>query len=60
MVMIPRGGHSHDTGREGTTVMMSVVLGAAVLAAVCRWGLCPRCPGVGRCLLGVNMSSASP
>ena len=19
-------------------------------AAVCRWGLCPRCPGVGRCL----------
>ena len=22
--------------------------------AVCRWGLCPCCPGVGRCLAGVN------
>jgi len=24
-----------------------------VPAAVCRWGLCPRCPGVGRCFSGV-------
>ena len=24
--------------------------GAAVPAAACRWGLCPHCPGVGRCL----------
>ena len=24
-----------------------------------RWGLCPRCPGVGRCLSGVNRSSSS-
>jgi len=28
-------------------------VGAAVPAAVCRWGLCPCCPGVGRCLSGV-------
>jgi len=26
-------------------------------AAVCRWELCPRCPGVGRCLSGVYISS---
>ena len=30
--------------------------GAAVPAAVCRWGLCPCCPGVGRCLSGVYIS----
>jgi len=36
---------------------VSVVVGAAVPAAVCCWGLCPRCPGVGRCLSGVNISS---
>ena len=23
-------------------------------AALCRWGLCPCCPGVGRCLLDAN------
>jgi len=33
------------------------VVGAAVPAAVCRWGLCPRCSGVGRCLSGVYISS---
>jgi len=33
---------------------MSAVVGAAVPAAVCRWGLCSCCPGVGRCLSGVN------
>jgi len=27
--------------------------GAAVPAAVCRWGLCRRCPGVRWCLGGV-------
>jgi len=26
-----------------------------VPAVVCRWGLCPRCPGAGTCLLGVNI-----
>jgi len=35
---------------------VSVVEEAAVPAAVCRWGLCSRCPGVGRCLSGVNVS----
>jgi len=38
---------------------VSVVVGAAVPAAVCRWRLCPRCPGVGRCLSGVYLSSSS-
>jgi len=37
---------------------LCLVVGAAVPAAVCRWGLCPRCPGVGRCLSGVNISSS--
>jgi len=36
---------------------LSVVMGAAVPAAVCRWGLCPRCPGVGRCLLGAYVGN---
>jgi len=30
---------------------VSVVVGATV--RLCRWGLCSRCPGVGRCLSGV-------
>ena len=34
-------------------------VGAAVPTPVCRWGLCPCCPGVGRCLSGVNISSSS-
>jgi len=38
-------------------VPVSVVVGAAVPVVVCRWGLCPRCPGVGRCLSGVYVSS---
>ena len=33
--------------RCGTVFPVSVVVGAAVPAAVCRWGLCPQCPGVG-------------
>jgi len=33
---------------------VSAVVGAAVPAAVCRWGLRPGCSGVGRCLSGVN------
>jgi len=39
----------------GTVFPVSAVVGAAVPAAVCRWGLCPCCPGpdVGRCLSGV-------
>ena len=39
---------------------MSVVVGAAVPAAVCRWGLCSRCPGMGRCLWGVNIIICPP
>jgi len=35
------------------------MVGAPVPAAVCRWGLYPRCPGVGRCLPGVYRSSSS-
>ena len=35
-----------------------VVVGAAVPAAVCRWGLCSRCADVGRCLSGVYVSSS--
>jgi len=31
---------------------VSVVVGAAVQAAVCRRGLCPRIPGVGEVDLG--------
>ena len=40
-----------------------VVVGAAVPAVLCRWGPCPRCPSVGRCLAGgsgVNISSPRP
>jgi len=40
-----------------TMFPVSVLVGAAVPAAVCRWGLCSLCPGVGRCLSGVNISS---
>jgi len=39
--------------RCGSVFPVSAVVGAAVPAAVCRWGLCPCCPGVGRCLSGV-------
>jgi len=40
---------------------VSAVVGAAVPAAVCRWGLCPCCPAVGRCLSGVyNYHDFSP
>ena len=38
--------------RCGTVFPVSVV-GAAVPAAVCRWGLRSRCPGVGRCFGGM-------
>jgi len=42
------------TGARCETVFpVSTVVGAAVPAAVCRWGLCRCCPGVGRCLSGV-------
>jgi len=40
--------------RCGTVFPMSAVVGAAITAAVGRWGLCPCCPGVGRCLSRVN------
>ena len=43
--------------RSGTVFPVSVVVGAAVPAAVCRWGLCSRCPGVGKFLSGVYLSS---
>ena len=38
---------------------VSVMVGKAVLAVVCRWGLCLCCPGVGKCFSGVNISSSS-
>jgi len=44
--------------RDRTAFPVSVVLRAAVPAAVCRWGLCPRCPGVRSCLSGVYLSSS--
>jgi len=37
---------------------VSVVEGAVVPVVVYRWGLCPHCPGVGRCLSGVSISSS--
>jgi len=43
--------------RCGIVFPVSVVVGAAVPAALCCWGLCPHCPGVGRCLSGVSVSS---
>jgi len=46
--------------RCGTVFPVSVVVGAAVPAAVCRWGLCSCCPGVERCLSGVYESSSRP
>jgi len=36
-----------------------LLLGAAVPAAVCRWGMCSRCPGVGMCLAVVYLSSSA-
>jgi len=42
-----------ELARCGAVFPVSVVVGAAVPAAVCRWGLCPRCSGVGRCFSGV-------
>ena len=36
-----------------------LVVGAAVTAVVCRWGLCPRCPCVGGCLSWVYISSST-
>ena len=41
--------------RCGTVFPVSAVVVAAVPAAVCRWGLCPCCPGVGRCLSGYTI-----
>jgi len=42
--------------RCGTVSPSSVVVGTAVPAAVRCCGLCPHCPGVGRCLSGVDRS----
>ena len=42
----------------GTVFPVPVVMGAPVPTAVSRWGLCPRCPGSGRCVSGVNVSSS--
>jgi len=44
--------------RCGTVLPVFVVVVAAVPAAVCCWGLCPRYPDVGRCHSGVNISSS--
>jgi len=40
-----------------TVFPLSVVVGAAAPAAVCRRGMCPCCPGVGGVsrLLGINI-----
>jgi len=46
--------------RSGTVFPVSMVVGASVPAAVCRWGLCPHCPCVGRCLSWVNIPSSQP
>jgi len=51
---LPAQGGWVGLARCGTVFPVSAVVGAAVPAAVCRWGLCPCCPGVGRCLSGVN------
>jgi len=40
--------------RCGTVFPVSVVVAAAVPAAVCRWRLCPHCPGVEKVSLGGN------
>ena len=40
-----------------SVVVLSTMVGAAVPAAACRWGLCPRCPGGERCFSGVDTSS---
>jgi len=53
-------GSTPGLARCGTVFPVSVVVGAAVPAAVCRRGLCPCCPGAGRCFLGVIISSALP
>jgi len=42
--------------RCGIVFLVSVVVGAAVPAAVCRWGLFPRCLGMGRCLSGYTLA----
>jgi len=51
---------AEETEAAATAVEKGVVETeeAARAVAVCRWGLCPRCPGVGRCLSGVNVSSS--
>jgi len=44
---------------RGLCSPVSLVVGAVVPAAVSGWGLCSRCPGVGRYLSGVHLSSFS-
>jgi len=49
------GGHSTVWGglaRWGGGSLLSVLVGAAEPAAVCRWGLCPRCLGGGEVFFG--------
>jgi len=54
------GGGGHVLARCGTVFRVSVVMGAAVPAASCRWGLRPCCPGVGRCLSRVIIIISMP
>jgi len=54
-ILVPLAQLTHD--QRTPAVSFEQVVGAAVPAAVCRWGLCPCCPGVGRCLSGVNNHS---
>ena len=52
--------HTYTHARTHITVFpVSMVVGAVMPAAVCRCGLFPRCPFMGRCLSGVGISSSS-
>jgi len=56
MLHAPSGasiGRLSGVGALWDCVPVSAMVGAAVPAAVCRWGLCPCCPDVGRCLSGI-------
>ena len=48
---------SHNTNAL-IRIVNTFYCGVVVPAAVCRWGLCPRGPGVARCLSGVYLSSS--
>ena len=51
-------GRLSEVGALWNCVPRVLVVGATVPAAVCRWGQCLRCPGVGRFPAGLNMSNS--